>query len=72
MSYYDHATMMAHRLGPWADDQERHPSQGERELCQHQNKANTGAISSTPTAFARIWRRWTRPRINPGDCARPL
>ena len=19
MSYYDHATMMAHRLGPWAD-----------------------------------------------------
>ncbi len=20
MSYYDHATMMAHRLGPWADD----------------------------------------------------
>jgi hypothetical protein len=20
MSYYDHATMMAHKLGPWADD----------------------------------------------------
>lgn len=20
MSYYDHATLMAHRLGPWADD----------------------------------------------------
>jgi hypothetical protein len=22
MSYYDHASMMAHKLGPWADDPE--------------------------------------------------
>jgi len=72
MSYYDHATMMAHRLGPWADEQESRPSQRDRKPRQHQDKANIGTMNTTPTIFARIWHRWTRPRVNPGGCARPL
>lgn len=31
MSYYDHATMMAHKLGPWADDRGCESSDFERQ-----------------------------------------
>lgn len=40
MSYYDHATMMAHKLGPWADD----PGSSGFDDEPHHRKAGTPAL----------------------------
>lgn len=65
MSYYDHATLMALRLGPWAD-----PQAVEHELHRLGHMTGADIIRTPPNRFgrrlfARLWPRRKRPSANP-------
>ena len=58
MSYYDHATMMAHKLGPWADDREIG-----RVAMDKQRRGNMSpAISRALKRMLQVLARRTRAR----------
>jgi len=71
MSYYDHATLMALKLGPWAD-----PQAVEREFQWLGHAAGAEIISRPPTRFgrrlfARLWPRRKRPSAKPEQRPEP-
>lgn len=57
MSYYDHATMMAYRLGPWAE----HPG-------EPRTGEDRGLPYRSPLRFSRFLQRLIR-RLGPGKAA---
>ncbi|AKI02993.1 hypothetical protein IMCC20628_04317 [Hoeflea sp. IMCC20628] len=72
MSYYDHATLMAHRLGPWADAGARQASMVDRELTRHHEMACPVVRHTAPGVFARLWQRLKRRRVPQSRCCEPL
>lgn len=72
MSYYDHATMMAHRLGPWADARVGQPTSFERELLPNQDMKAACSTSKGPGLFGRMWLRMRRPPASLSHCDESL
>ena len=71
MSYYDHATMMAHKLGPWADDPETEHDAIERARRGEANAAFGHAVRRVLQIYALNPKRPKRhiPSIDHKACA---
>ncbi len=72
MSYYDHATLMAHRLGPWSDAGVRQPGMVDRELMRHHEMAHPVVRHTTPGVFGRLWQQLKRRQVPQSECCKPL
>ncbi|WP_139112511.1 hypothetical protein [Hoeflea olei] len=70
MSYYDHATMMALRLGPWADPHAAHPATRQEELRPGADPASK-ARPPVASLFRAACRRVRFGRARPDAAARP-
>jgi len=65
MSYYDHATMMAHRIGPWA---ERSPTEVDKDI-EHRAMLQQQLDPRGPTIRVAVHRMlgWLAQRRNAGS-----